>query len=179
MDAALDDAAFDALARRVFTCQFERSAIYRGYCEARGVTPDRVAGWRQIPAVPTAAFKEVPLTTFPPETAVAVFHTSGTTQGGRPGRHYFPTLRLYEASLRPAFAAFVLSAGCEKTGEGEYEVQKPVIGSETDTVETPSVETGSVKDTLNVPDVDVNTEKKEVTVPKVDVETPSEREQGE
>ena len=82
-------------------------------------------------------------------------------------------------SLAAAIAAFVLTAGCKKTGEGEYEVQKPVIGSETDTMETPSVETGTVKDTLSVPDVDVNTEKKEVTVPKVDVETPSEREQGQ
>ncbi len=82
-------------------------------------------------------------------------------------------------SLAAALAAFALTSACEKTGEGEYEVQKPVIGSETDTVETPSVETGSVKDTISVPDVDVNTEKKEVTVPKVDVETPSEREQGE
>ena len=35
-------------------------------------------------------------------------------------------------SLAAAFAAFVLTSGCEKTGEGEYEVQKPVIGSETD-----------------------------------------------
>jgi hypothetical protein len=82
-------------------------------------------------------------------------------------------------SLAAAIAAFVLTSACEKTGEGEYEVQKPVIGSETDTMETPSVETGSVKDTVSVPDVDVNTEKKEVEVPKVDVETPSEREQGE
>jgi hypothetical protein len=81
-------------------------------------------------------------------------------------------------TLAAAIAAFALSA-CEKTGEGEYEVQKPVIGSETDTVETPSVETGAVKDTINVPDVDVNTEKKEVTVPEADVETPSEREQGQ
>ncbi len=81
-------------------------------------------------------------------------------------------------ALAAAIAAFALSA-CEKTGEGEYEVQKPVIGSETDTVETPSVETGSVKDTLSVPDVDVGTEKKEVTVPDVDVNTPSEREQGQ
>jgi hypothetical protein len=82
-------------------------------------------------------------------------------------------------SLAAAFAALVLTSGCEKTGEGEYEVEKPVIGSETDTVETPSVETGSVKDTISVPDVDVNSEKKEVDVPSVDVETPSEREQGE
>ena len=82
-------------------------------------------------------------------------------------------------SLAAAFAAFVLTSGCEKTGEGEYEVEKPVIGSETDTVETPSVETGSVKDTISVPDVDVNSEEKEVKVPSVDVETPNEREQGE
>jgi hypothetical protein len=83
------------------------------------------------------------------------------------------------ATLAAAIAAFVVTAACEKTGEGEYQVEKPVIGSETDTVETPSVETGSVKDTINVPDVDVNTEKKEVELPKVDVETPSEREQGQ
>jgi hypothetical protein len=82
-------------------------------------------------------------------------------------------------SLAAAFAAFVLTSGCEKTGEGEYEVDKPVIGSETDTVETPSVETGTVKDTVNVPDVDVDTEKEEVNLPKVDVETPEEREQGQ
>jgi hypothetical protein len=82
-------------------------------------------------------------------------------------------------SLAAAIAAFALTAACEKTGEGEYQVEKPVIGTETDTVETPSVETGSVKDTISVPDVDVDTEKKEVEVPTVDVETPSEREQGE
>jgi hypothetical protein len=79
-------------------------------------------------------------------------------------------------ALAAAIAAFALSA-CEKTGEGEYQVEKPVIGSETDTIETPSVETGTVKDTISVPDVDVGTEKKEVNVPDVDVQTPSEREQ--
>lgn len=79
-------------------------------------------------------------------------------------------------TLAAAIAAFVLTSGCKKTGEGEYQVEKPVIGTETDTVETPSVETGTVKDTINVPEVDVGTEKKEVDLPKVDVETPSERE---
>jgi hypothetical protein len=78
--------------------------------------------------------------------------------------------------LAAAIAAFALTSACEKTGEGEYQVEKPVIGTETDTVETPSVETGTVKDTISVPDVDVNTEKKEVEVPDVDVQTPSERE---
>jgi hypothetical protein len=82
-------------------------------------------------------------------------------------------------ALAAAIAGFALTSACDKTGEGEYQVEKPVIGTETDTIETPSIETGSVKDTISVPDVDVGTEKKEVNLPKVDVETPSEREQGQ
>ena len=78
-------------------------------------------------------------------------------------------------TLTAAIAALMLTSACQKTGEGEYQVEKPVIGSETDTVETPSVETGSVKDTISVPEVDVKTEKKEVDVPTADVETPDER----
>jgi hypothetical protein len=80
-------------------------------------------------------------------------------------------------ALAAAIAGLILTSGCKKTGEGEYQVDKPVIGTETDTVETPNVETGSVKDTISVPDVDVNSEKKEVDLPKVDVETPNEQEQ--
>ena len=76
-------------------------------------------------------------------------------------------------TLAAGIAAFVVTSACKKTGEGEYEVQKPTVGTTTDTVETPSVETGTVKDTLNVPKV--TTEKKEVNVPKVDVKTPDER----
>ena len=82
-------------------------------------------------------------------------------------------------ALAAAIAGFVLTTACDKTGEGEYQVEKPVIGTETDTVKTPSIETGSVKDTISVPDVDVKTEKKEVSVPTVDIETPSEHKQGQ
>jgi hypothetical protein len=77
--------------------------------------------------------------------------------------------------MAAAIAAILAVSACEKTGEGEYQVEKPVIGTETETVETPSVETGTATDTISVPDVDVNTEKKEVKLPKVDVETPDER----
>jgi hypothetical protein len=77
--------------------------------------------------------------------------------------------------LAAGIAALVVTSACRKTGEGEYEVQKPVVGTTTDTVSTPSVETGTVKDTVEVPKV--TTEKKEVTVPKVDVKTPDERKQ--
>ncbi len=78
-----------------------------------------------------------------------------------------------------AIAALAATSACEKTGEGEYQVEKPVIGTETETVNTPSIETGTATDTISVPDVDVDvsTEKKEVKVPTVDIETPEERRQ--
>jgi hypothetical protein len=69
-----------------------------------------------------------------------------------------------------ALAALVATGACRKTGEGEYEVQKPVVGTQTDTVHTPTVDVGTTKDTINVPKV--TTEKKEVTVPTVDVNKP-------
>jgi hypothetical protein len=73
-------------------------------------------------------------------------------------------------TLALAFAAVWTLTGCKKTGEGQYEVQKPVVGTETDTMNTPSVETGTAKDTITVPKVE--TQKKEVTVPKVEVKKP-------
>lgn len=75
-------------------------------------------------------------------------------------------------TLAVAFVAVWSLSACKKTGEGQYEVQKPVVGTETDTVNTPSVETGTVKDTITVPKVE--TEKKEVTLPKVEVKKPNE-----
>ena len=78
-------------------------------------------------------------------------------------------------ALAAGIAAVVVTSACKKTGEGEYEVQKPTVGTTTDTVSTPSVETGTVKDTISVPNVDVKTEKKEVNMPKVEVKTPEER----
>ena len=70
-------------------------------------------------------------------------------------------------TLAVALAALTAVSACKKTGEGQYEVQKPVIGTESDTVNTPSVETGTVKDTVTVPTV--GTKKKEVNLPKVEV----------
>lgn len=75
-------------------------------------------------------------------------------------------------TLALALAALTTVGACKKTGEGQYEVQKPVIGTESDTVNTPSIETGTVKDTITVPTV--GTEKKEVNLPKVEVNPPKE-----
>ena len=45
---------------------------------------------------------------------------------------------------------------CKKTGEGEYQVEKPVVGTTTDTVHTPTVDV--TKDTVSatVPKVEIN-----------------------
>jgi outer membrane protein assembly factor BamE (lipoprotein component of BamABCDE complex) len=51
-----------------------------------------------------------------------------------------------------------LTAACKKTGEGEYEIERPVVGTETDTVQTPSVDVGTQQDTvvITTPTVDVD-----------------------
>lgn len=73
--------------------------------------------------------------------------------------------------LAAGVLAICSTAGCKKVGEGEYEVKKPEVGTTTDTVNTPSIETGTVKDTISVPKV--TTEKKEVDLPKVKVNPPA------
>ena len=111
MDQPPDDAAFNALALRVFAHQFARNVPYRRLCQRRGRTPATVDHWRRIPWVPVGAFKELTLACAPPEQAVAVFMTSGTTRAERRGKHYLTTLEIYDASMRPNFAAHVLPDG--------------------------------------------------------------------
>jgi Acyl-protein synthetase, LuxE len=102
-----DEARFEALALALFAFQFERCAPYRRFCEARGLTPADVRGWQEIPAVPTGAFKELALTSFPSERAAHVFRTSGTQTAAR-GALRLDTLEVYEASLRASFHRHVL-----------------------------------------------------------------------
>jgi hypothetical protein len=98
------DAAFDALALRLFAEQHANNAAYRRFCQLRGATPRTVRGWRDIPAVPISAFKEVTLSCAPADSAERVFMTSGTTRGEVKGRHYHPTLAVYDASMTRNFA---------------------------------------------------------------------------
>ena len=98
-------ADFAAWALRVFAHQFEHNAPYRAFCTRRGVTPATVARWEDVPAVPSAAFRQVDLACGPPE---AVFSTSGTTSAAARGRHLVPHLALYRASALATFARFVL-----------------------------------------------------------------------
>ena len=97
---------FNALALAVFAHQFHANIPYQRFCLARNATPETVARWQDIPAVPTVAFKELDLTCGPPE---KIFLTSGTTRGqGKRGRHLVPDLTLYHTSALSHFAECVL-----------------------------------------------------------------------
>ncbi len=102
-----DEARFEALARDLFAFQFAHCEPYRRFCEGRGRTPSTVAAWREIPAVPTGAFKELPLRSFPASRGAHTFRTSGTAASSR-GALHLDTLALYEASLLPSFRRHVL-----------------------------------------------------------------------
>lgn len=98
------DAEFDALALRLFARQHAGNDAYRRFCQLRGVAPRAVKSWREIPAVPISAFKEVTLSCAAADAAERVFMTSGTTRGEVKGRHYHPTLVVYDASMTRNFA---------------------------------------------------------------------------
>jgi hypothetical protein len=107
-----EDVPFDRLARELCGLQFDANLPFRRLCEARGATPDRVADWRGIPAVPTRAFKEYEVTCLPAWERSRVFHSSGTTAQA-PSRHFHhqASLELYETSLRCWFRPHLLPDG--------------------------------------------------------------------
>jgi len=110
--AAMPEEEFDAWARAMFAHQFACNTPYRQFCERRGASPQTVAHWGEIPAVPTDAFKAAALVCGDPAEAAAVFRTSGTTAGPeRRGTHYLPDLALYDAALRAGFRAHLLPEG--------------------------------------------------------------------
>jgi len=106
-DAAEDEARFEELALQLFSHQFARCEPLARFCRARGATPEGVGSWREIPAVPTGAFKEMALRSFPPERERHVFRTSGTATRRR-GELHLDTLTLYQASLLPSFERHLL-----------------------------------------------------------------------
>jgi Acyl-protein synthetase, LuxE len=100
------EAGFEPLALKVYAYQFAHNPAYRSYCHSKKKTPDTVECWRDIPAVPTDAFKEVDLACGKPE---KVFLTSGTSQGAsKRGRHGIPRLEIYDVSALLNYSAHLL-----------------------------------------------------------------------
>lgn len=106
------EAEFNQHALALFRYQFEFNLPYQSYCRAKGKTPRLVKHWKDIPAVPIDAFKQVTLSCSDPEQAVAVFMTSGTTSGNR-GKHYHPNLDVYNLSTLSYFKQRFMGAATE------------------------------------------------------------------
>ena len=90
--------SFEELALELYEAQRACNPSYDKLCRLRGV--GAVSDWRDIPAVPTAAFKEMEMTSIQESERTVVFFSSGTTQKDR-SRHYHTeeSLRVYEYSL--------------------------------------------------------------------------------
>lgn len=60
--------------------------------------------------------------------------------------------------MRKLFVLAILAASitaCSKTESGDLEVEKPVIGTVTDTINVPTVEIGTDTTTIKTPDIDI------------------------
>lgn len=92
---------FEALALEVFAFQFEAIKPYQRLCRSLGRTPDHVASWREIPAVPAVAFKQYTLFAGAPDTIIRTFRSSGTSEPSRSSRAHFSRagLELMEVAI--------------------------------------------------------------------------------
>jgi len=93
-DQADTDTKFNEMALRLFNYQYNANAPYQKYCAKRGIKPGDIESWKEIPAVPTTAFKEVPLCCFPSEQAVKLLTSSGTTDQTKRSRLYYDEMGL-------------------------------------------------------------------------------------
>jgi len=92
----LDESKWNELARELFAWQFARVPAYQRLCIAHKVTPDNLASWREVPAVPQQLFKEVQLYAYGAASPAAIYVTSGTTTG-QSGRQHFLHTDIYRA----------------------------------------------------------------------------------
>lgn len=111
---AWSESAFETFAMRVFEFQINANGVYRDYCLATQPLGE-IASWREIPALPSSAFKRGRVLSLPDEVASQYFQTSGTT-AAESGRHYFESLALYETALLGPFLKYLgLKGSDDKT----------------------------------------------------------------
>jgi hypothetical protein len=97
---------FEPLALGIFNYQRSENPVYAKYCKSLG-TPKWIDSWQRIPAIPQTAFKRSEIRSFPVQQTRREFRTSGTTREGH-GKHFFPSLRLYEAAVQRGWDHFRL-----------------------------------------------------------------------
>jgi hypothetical protein len=112
------DEEFNRLALELFSLQVEQTTPdARAYYEARASTVN-LKNWREIPALPSAVFKELQLSCIPPTERTTTFRSSGTTEQ-RPSCHFHheKSLAIYESSAITWFELHLLDCGAAGSSE--------------------------------------------------------------
>ncbi|MEM6602220.1 MAG: hypothetical protein AAF649_12610, partial [Verrucomicrobiota bacterium] len=99
----LDEESFNQAALTLFNYQAKANLPYRNYLRGLGITAADVFHWTEIPALPTATFRDQRVACFPPIETQRTFETSGTTRENT-GKHEFATLECYQKSLLKGFS---------------------------------------------------------------------------
>ena len=73
--------------------------------------------------------------------------------------HFFGGRLVRKLAAVAAVMAVVSISACKKTGDGEYQVEKPVVGTQTDTIHTPTLQVGTETTTVAVPKVKMDSAK--------------------
>jgi acyl-CoA hydrolase len=88
---------------------------------------------------------------------------------GLPANTLFGGRLVRKLAAVAAIMAVVSISACKKTGDGEYQVEKPVVGTQTDTIHTPTVDVGTQTTTVAVPKVEVKKDSTTIKTPTVTV----------
>ena len=79
---------------------------------------------------------------------------------------------MQKTAIVVALATLATLAACKKTGDGTYAVERPTVGTTTDTIHTPTVTVGTDTHTVVTPKVQVKTDTTKIVTPKVTVKKP-------
>jgi Acyl-protein synthetase, LuxE len=112
-DGRDNERELDALALEVFELQFKTIRPYQNLCRRKGRTPDTVATWRDIPAVPAQAFKHYTLFAADPDAVACTFRSSGTSDRKRSSEAHFSRagLELMDTAVSAAARARLFPDG--------------------------------------------------------------------
>lgn len=102
---AVSEARFEPLALDLFRHQFQHNPVYRAYCQALELQPQKIQTPAAIPFLPISAFKTHNVTTAAGSIPGFYFESSGTT-GMQSSRHLVANIKLYEESFRRTFERF-------------------------------------------------------------------------
>lgn len=130
---------FLSAALEVFTYQYEQVAVYRQFCDALKVRPNRISRLEEIPFLPIELFKTLRIAAAPQE---EITFTSSST-GGVPSAHHVVDLDWYHQSFLKGFTntygppetwciLALLPAYLERTGSSLVYMVQDLIGRSTD-----------------------------------------------